>query len=98
MPHKKASDKIPVYDPNECYTLTKKMEKDKEIRPADVFEGYKAPVKGKKKCPKGHKVCKCGKKKGQKVGASKPVPKGSHRMPDGSIMKDSDMPKKKKKY
>jgi len=26
---------------------------------------------------------------------SKPVPKGSHRMPDGSIMKDKDMPKKK---
>lgn len=27
----------------------------------------------------------------------KKVPKGSHRMPDGKIMKDSDMPKKKKK-
>tara|TARA_R110000737_G_scaffold157324_1_gene185847 strand:- start:14608 stop:14856 length:249 start_codon:yes stop_codon:yes gene_type:complete len=27
----------------------------------------------------------------------KPVPKGSHRMPDGSIMKDSDMKKKGKK-
>ena len=26
----------------------------------------------------------------------KKVPKGSHRMPDGSIMKDSDMPKKNK--
>ena len=25
----------------------------------------------------------------------KPVPKGSHRMPDGSIMKDKDMPKSK---
>ena len=25
MPHKKASDKIPVYDSNECYTLTKKI-------------------------------------------------------------------------
>jgi len=25
------------------------------------------------------------------------VPKGSHRMPDGSIMKDKDMPKKSKK-
>ena len=23
------------------------------------------------------------------------VPKGSHKMPDGSIMKDKDMPKKK---
>ena len=28
----------------------------------------------------------------------KAVPKGSHRMPDGSIMKDSAMKKKKKKY
>ena len=91
MPHKTMSSKSPVYDPNECYTLTKKMQKDKEVRPADVFEGYKAP---KKKCPKGHKVCKCGKKK-KKI--SKSVPKGFHRMPDGSIMKDSDMPKKKKK-
>tara|TARA_R110002110_G_scaffold392219_1_gene605706 strand:- start:421 stop:642 length:222 start_codon:yes stop_codon:yes gene_type:complete len=27
---------------------------------------------------------------------SKPVPKGSHRMKDGSIMKDSDMKKPKK--
>ena len=27
----------------------------------------------------------------------KAVPKGSHRMPDGSIMKDKDMPKKSKK-
>jgi len=27
----------------------------------------------------------------------KSVPKGSHRMPDGSIMKDSDMKKKDKK-
>ena len=30
-------------------------------------------------------------------GKDKAVPKGSHRMPDGSIMKDSDMPKKKSK-
>jgi len=27
----------------------------------------------------------------------KKVPKGSHKMPDGSIMKDKDMKKKKKK-
>ncbi len=92
---KTMSSKSPMYDPNECYTLTKKLEKDKEVRPADVFQGYKAP---KKKCPKGHKVCKCGKKKkGQKVGASKPVPKGFHRMPDGSIMRDDDPSMKNKK-
>ena len=30
-------------------------------------------------------------------GTKKRVPKGSHRMPDGTIMKDSDMPKKNKK-
>ena len=29
------------------------------------------------------------------TGKDKKVPKGSHRMPDGSIMKDKDMPKKK---
>ena len=28
----------------------------------------------------------------------KKVPKGSHRMPDGSIMKDKDMKKKKSSY
>lgn len=32
----------------------------------------------------------------KKTKASKKVPKGSHRMPDGSIMKDKDMKKKKK--
>jgi len=32
-----------------------------------------------------------------KVPSKKKVPKGSHRMPDGSIMKDKDMLKKKTK-
>jgi len=34
---------------------------------------------------------------GPKYNEKKKVPKGSHRMPDGSIMKDSDMKSKKKK-
>lgn len=34
---------------------------------------------------------------GKGTGKKGKVPKGSHRMPDGSIMKDSDMPKKTKK-
>jgi len=33
-----------------------------------------------------------------KTKAKKKVPKGSHRMPDGSIMKDKDMKKKKSSY
>ena len=38
-------------------------------------------------------------KKKTKKKKLKPVPKGSHRMPDGSIMKDSEMKKKtKSKY
>lgn len=36
-------------------------------------------------------------KQQRKVGKGK-VPKGSHRMPDGSIMKDKDMKKKKGGY
>ena len=59
MPKKSVKPK--PYDPNECYTLVKDLEKDKEVKPSDVFEGYRAPMK-RKKCPKGHKVCKCKKK------------------------------------
>jgi len=36
--------------------------------------------------------------KGKAKVAKGKVPKGSHRMPDGSIMKDSDMKKGKKTY
>jgi len=36
-------------------------------------------------------------KKTDKKKTNKKVPKGSHRMPDGSIMKDKDMKKKNKK-
>ena len=46
------------YDPNECYKLMENQKEEKKVKPKDVFEGY-TPPKGKKKCPKGHKVCKC---------------------------------------
>ena len=69
-----------------------KEDTNKIVKPQDVFVGFKQPPKKSVKvCPKGNKVCHCSNKK--------KVPKGSHRMPDGSIMKDSDMKKKgKSKY
>ena len=77
---------------------SEKKDNDKVVKPKDVFEGYKDQKKTKKPkkkcvkvCPKGNKVCHCANKK--------KVPKGSHLMSDGSIMKDSDMKKKtKSKY
>ena len=49
------------YDPNECYKLMENQKEEKKVKPKDVFEGYTPPNKQskKKKCPKGHKVCKC---------------------------------------
>ena len=70
------------------YDIKKAIE-PKGIQPKEVFENY---VKDDKKKPK--KKTKPKKNSKAKKGR---VPKGSHRMPDGSIMKDSDM-KKKKKY
>lgn len=37
------------------YNIEKDIKPDK-ICPKDIFDGYS---EGKKKCPKGHKVCKC---------------------------------------
>ena len=52
--------KMKEYNPHECYTLVKDLEKDKKVKPSDVFEGYKPPkAKKKKKCPKGHPICTC---------------------------------------
>ena len=51
-------------------------EKEKIIKPKDVFD-YK-------------KNCDCGDTKKQTNKQTK-VPKGYHRMPDGTIMKDSEM-------
>ena len=67
------------------YDIKKAIE-PKGIQPKEVFDNY---VKDDKKKPK--------KKTKPKKKPKGRVPKGSHRMPDGSIMKDSDM-KKKKKY
>ncbi len=66
------------------YDIKKAIE-PKGIQPKEVFDNYVKDDKKKKKTNSN-----TGRKKGR-------VPKGSHRMPDGSIMKDSDM-KKKKKY
>tara|TARA_R110000751_G_scaffold189513_1_gene295512 strand:+ start:255 stop:518 length:264 start_codon:yes stop_codon:yes gene_type:complete len=56
------------------FKVKESVEKNKKIKPKEVF-GKDYNNKSKKK----------------------PVPKGSHRMPNGSIMKDSDMKKSKKK-
>ena len=66
------------------FDVAKAIEPPK-IKSADIFDDIFDMMGAKKKTatPK--------KKK-------KAVPKGSHRMPDGSIMKDSAMKKKKKKY
>lgn len=56
------------------------------------FDLVKEKNKDKKVKPK--QVFDYNNKNNQKQ--EKKVPKGSHRMPDGSIMKDSDMKKKKK--
>lgn len=65
--------------------------------------------KGKKVLPSGRRITPLmvkranfavnfgGKKKKEKKKTEKKVPKGSHRMPDGSIMKDSDMNKQSSK-
>ena len=68
------------------YDIKKAIE-PKGIQPKEVFDNY---VKDDKKNSKANKKKTKKKPKGR-------VPKGSHRMADGSIMKDSDM-KKKKKY
>lgn len=58
------------------YDLTKEREKDKKVKPKQVFDFKNSDSKKQN---------------------DKKVPKGHHRMPDGSIMKDSDMKKKNKK-
>jgi len=78
MPHNVMKFKE-VDSSNPCadcqYDLNKEREKDKKIKPKQVFDFKNTDSKKQK---------------------NKKVPKGSHRMPDGSIMKDSDMPSKGK--
>tara|TARA_R110000868_G_scaffold174515_1_gene411249 strand:- start:12 stop:251 length:240 start_codon:yes stop_codon:yes gene_type:complete len=62
--------------PADYYDMKGSVEKDKKVKPQEVF-GKEATKKPNKK-------------------TKKKVPNGSHRMPDGTIMKDSDMKTKKK--
>lgn len=78
--------------PDNYYDMVGSVEKDKKIKHSEVFGKGTGKPTGKK--PTGKKPT--GKKPTAK-GTKKRVPKGSHRMPDGTIMKDSDMPKKNKK-
>ncbi len=69
--------------PATYYDMAGSVEKNKKVKQSDVFG-------------------KTGKAKAKPKAKSKPkskakIPKGYHRMPDGTIMKDSDMPKKKTK-
>lgn len=75
------------YNSEDCYNLEEVTEDQKKVKAKDVFDSYTPPKKSKDKKKTNSNT---GRKKGR-------VPKGSHRMPDGSIMKNSDM-KKKKKY
>ena len=90
MPKKNV--KCVPYNSEDCYNLEEVTEDQKKVKAKDVFDSYTPPKKSKdnKKNNKANKKSKKTKPKGR-------VPKGSHRMPDGSIMKNSDM-KKKKKY
>jgi hypothetical protein len=60
--------------PKDYFDMKGSVEKDKKVKPKEVFG--KEAVKKK---------------------PNKKVPKNSHRMPDGTIMKDSEMSKKKTK-
>lgn len=75
---KKPESKMKACESSPCgetqFKVKDSVEKNKKIKPKEVFGSNYQKKKEKKK----------GK-----------VPKGSHRMPDGSIMKDSDMKKKK---
>ena len=84
MPKKNV--KCVPYNSEDCYNLEEVTEDQKKVKAKDVFDSYTPPKKSKDN----KKNNNTGRKKGR-------VPKGSHRMPDGSIMKNSDM-KKKKKY
>ena len=75
----------------------KQAEENKKKKPAREAKKKERDIK--KKADEGELI-----KKGAVIGKllakkqmnqKKKVPKGSHRMPDGTIMKDSDMPKKK---
>ena len=61
------------------------------IKPMNTkIQGYKQPLNFNVE-----KALKPNKINPKEIFDTKDVPKGSHRMPDGSIMKDKDMKKKK---
>lgn len=88
--------------PDNYYDMVGSVEKDKKIKHSEVFGKGTGKPTGKKSTAKKPTAKKS---TGKKPTGKKPtgkatknqVPKGSHRMPDGTIMKDSDMPKKNKK-
>jgi len=73
--------------PDNYYDMVGSVEKDKKIKHKEVFGKGTGKPTGKKPKVKPKVI----------YDKSKRVPKGSHRMPDGTIMKDSDMPKPKVK-
>tara|TARA_B110000285_G_scaffold200993_1_gene235277 strand:+ start:198 stop:443 length:246 start_codon:yes stop_codon:yes gene_type:complete len=70
-----------------------KKKKTSVIKPMNTkIQGYKQPLNFNVE-----KALKPNKINPKEIFDMKDVPKGSHRMPDGSIMKNKDMKKKKKK-
>ena len=73
-----------------------KKKKTSSVKPMNTkIQGYKQPLNFNVE-----KALKPNKINPKEIFDMKDVPKGSHRMPDGSIMKNKDMKKKpkKKKY
>ena len=70
-----------------------KKKKTSAVKPMNTkIQGYKQPLNYNVE-----KALKPNKINPKEIFDMKDVPKGSHRMPDGSIMKNKDMKKKKKK-
>jgi hypothetical protein len=87
---RKPTVKLPPAPPKKTKEEKEKAKKERVMKKKAKDEEAYQRVKGKVDAVK-----KIGEKR--KARLSK-VPKGSHRMPDGTIMKDKDMPKNKKKY
>jgi len=80
----KPAKKMKECPDGECqHEVPKAVEEAKKIKPKEVFGSN---MKSTPKKKKGRNTSKAGAR-------PKKVPKGSHRMPDGSIMKDSEMKK-----
>tara|TARA_R110000737_G_scaffold235762_1_gene248361 strand:+ start:1303 stop:1743 length:441 start_codon:yes stop_codon:yes gene_type:complete len=87
----KPAKKMKECPSGECqHEVPKSVAEAKKIKPKEVFGDN---LKSTPKKSKGRNTSKAGARP-----KSKKVPKGSHRMPDGSIMKDSAMTDKSKKH